>query len=147
MCDILYVYKEGLYTNHNMQNYACAVHAGYETSNDVELQIHFGDGLIRAYSNDIRWRMVHQRCILALSYTTIANNLNVDLSTVHRTVKLFEETGGVYSIQGYHESIEKSLTSCDKFAILESVVETPLLYLSEIQQDKHRYTNQSANYL
>lgn len=89
----------------------------------------------RAYSSDIQWRMVHQRCILGLSYITIAKNLNVDPSTVQRTIKLFEETGGVYSIQGYRESTEKSLTSCDKFTILETVVENPSLYLSEIQQD------------
>ena len=39
----------------------------------------------KAYSKDIRWRrrMIHQRCDLGLFYKTIAENLNVDPSTVY----------------------------------------------------------------
>lgn len=79
----------------------------------------------KAYSSDIRWRMVHQRCVQGLPYSKIALNLNVDPSTVQRTVKLFEETTTVCSIQGYCETTEKVLTIHDKFAILEAIVENP----------------------
>lgn len=72
----------------------------------------------KAYSGDMRWRMVYQRCIQGLSYTNIASNLNVDPSTVHRTVKLFEETGTICSIQGYRETSNKVLTIHDELAIL-----------------------------
>ena len=50
------------------------------------------------YSSDIRWRMVYQRCQMGLSYHEIGKRWNVDPSTVHRTVQLFEETGEVFSI-------------------------------------------------
>lgn len=72
----------------------------------------------KAYSGDMRWRMVYQRCIQGFSYTNIASNLNVDPSTVHRTVKLFEETGTICSIQGYRETSNKVLTIHDELAIL-----------------------------
>ena len=36
----------------------------------------------RAYSSDLRWRMVYQRSLLGLSYNQIASYLNVDPSTV-----------------------------------------------------------------
>ena len=45
----------------------------------------------KAYSSDMRWRMVYQRCVLGLSYREIGEKLTVDLSTVHRTVKLRQE--------------------------------------------------------
>ncbi len=35
----------------------------------------------KAYSSELRWRMVHQRCMLGLSYREISGNLNVDPST------------------------------------------------------------------
>ena len=37
--------------------------------------------------------MVYQRCMLNLPNAEVARNLNVDPSTVCRTVKLFEDTG------------------------------------------------------
>ena len=60
-----------------------------------------------AFSSDLRWRMVHQKCMLGLSYRVVGQNLNVDPSTVYRTVKLFEETGTVFSYQGCRENKEK----------------------------------------
>jgi len=71
--------------------------------------------------------MVYQRCILELPCTEVARNLNVDPSTVYRTVQLFEETGTVCSIQGYHESPFKKLTPHDEFAILDVILDQPQL--------------------
>ena len=39
------------------------------------------------YGADIRWRTVHQRLMNGLTYEQIAVNLNVDPSTVRRTIK------------------------------------------------------------
>ena len=88
----------------------------------------------RTYSNDLRWRMVHQRSVLGLTYRHLANNLNVDPSTVQRTVQLFEETGTTYSIQGYHHNTTKKLNVDEEVAVIEAVVENPALYLSDLQQ-------------
>ena len=89
---------------------------------------------LRAYSNDLRWRMVHQRSVLGLTYCQVANNLNVDPSTVQCTVQLFEETGITYSIQCYHHNTTKKLSADEEVAIIEAVVESPALYLSDLQQ-------------
>ena len=60
--------------------------------------------------------MMYQRCMLNLPNAEVARNLNVDLSTVCRTVKLFEDTGTVYNIQGYHESPFKKLRTHDELS-------------------------------
>ena len=46
-----------------------------------------------AYSDDLRWRMVYQYEALNLTCDTVAANLNVDPSTVCRTLQLFRRTG------------------------------------------------------
>jgi len=48
-----------------------------------------------AYSSDIRWRIVHQVIGLEKTYRDVAINLNVDPSTVQRTVDHFMQTGDV----------------------------------------------------
>ena len=48
-----------------------------------------------AYSEELRWRIVYQKEGMGLSYTEVAKNLSVDLSTVKRVVKLFNNTGNV----------------------------------------------------
>ena len=63
----------------------------------------------RAYSNDLSWRMVWLREVLDYTYENDARNLNVDVSTVWKVVKLFrdymvqlirmEAGGGKYSIR------------------------------------------------
>ena len=70
---------------------------------------------------------------MGLPYRKIAENLNVDYSTVCRTVKLFEDTGSMNSIQGFHEITSKKLDSHDKMVILEAVLDCPSMYLHELQ--------------
>ena len=70
---------------------------------------------------------------MGLSYAEVATRLNVDPTTVSRTVKLFEETGTVCSIQGYHENAWKKLSSQDELAIIEAVLDNPPMYLHELQ--------------
>jgi transposase len=48
-----------------------------------------------AYSPDLRWRMVWQTEVLGIRYKDVASHLNVDITTVWRTVKLFRQTGDV----------------------------------------------------
>ena len=72
----------------------------------------------------------------------IARRLNVDRSTVSRTIQLFEETGTVCSIQGYHENIFKKLSAYDELTIIEAIVNQPSLYLHELQ---HKVINTTGN--
>ena len=97
----------------------------------------------KAYSSDLRWRMAHQRSLLGLTYRQVASNLNVDPSTVQRTVQLFEETGTVCSIQGYHFNTTKKLTVHEELAVINAVVDNPAMYLSDLQQHVLHSTGKS----
>ena len=92
-----------------------------------------------AYDEDLRWRMVYQRYGLELhvGYRKIAENLNVDPSTVQGTIQLFETTGTVSKAEHPkgHGHPFKKLTQIDEFLILELVLERPGIYLTEIQQE------------
>ena len=39
-------------------------------------------GRTKAYDDELRWRIVYQRYAMDLNYREIANNVNVDTSTV-----------------------------------------------------------------
>ena len=49
----------------------------------------------KAYSVDLRWRVVYQRIAINLPFNDIARNLNIATSTAYRTYMLFERTGQV----------------------------------------------------
>ena len=49
----------------------------------------------RAYSDDLKWRVVYQHLIMGLTYQQIAKNLSVDTSTVWRAVEKFQAEGTV----------------------------------------------------
>jgi len=93
-----------------------------------------------AYSEDIRHRMVYQAVGLRKSYRQIASTLNVDPSTVQRTVKLFEETGSIQKRQ-YPSNIENTkLTEFAKMFIITLVIEKPGIYLHEVKDILYEYT-------
>ena len=50
---------------------------------------------VRAYHDDLKWRIVHQRKVLGFSYKKIAENLGVDVSTAWKIVQHFQNTGTV----------------------------------------------------
>ena len=59
-------------------------------------------------------------------------NLNVDHSTVYRTVKLFEEKGSVDCILGFIENTNKKIDVHNEMVILETVLDCPFMYLHEL---------------
>ena len=75
--------------------------------------------------------MVYQRFMSGLTYEQIAANLNVDPSTVQRTVRKFEENGTVEARK--HEG-EEALTVYDELLIIQSVLGNPSIYLHELQR-------------
>ena len=90
-----------------------------------------------AYSDDniIRWRMVWQKQVLGYTYATVAANLNVDQATVWRIVKLFGETGQVRKRAYPKERAYRKLTRLLELLILHLVLDSPGIYLREIQQE------------
>ena len=85
-----------------------------------------------AYSNDLWWRMVWQREVLGYKYQVVAQNLNVDLSTVWRIVKLFRNLGSVDK-KHYSQSISQKLTPPLELYLLNGVLMNLGIYLREIQ--------------
>ena len=77
--------------------------------------------------------MIYQAKALGKSYRVIAEAVNVDPSTVCRTIALFDETGGV-SKRKHPENVgTKKLTEVDKLTILAVVLEKPGIYLHEVK--------------
>ena len=90
-----------------------------------------------AYSDDLRWRMVWQREVQGLTLERVANNLSVDVSTVHRIVQKFDETGTVskkkYSIENRHQL--QKLNKAVQLTVLHLILQRPSTYLWELQQE------------
>ena len=89
----------------------------------------------RAYSNDLRWRMVWQKEVLDYTYEKVARNLNVDVSTVWRIVKLFRDYGAVDKKHYSRSDTSKKLTPPLELLLLHTVMMNPGIYLREIQQN------------
>ena len=88
-----------------------------------------------AYSDDLRWRMVYQYEALNLTYDTIAANLNIDSSTVSRTVLLFRRTGHMTKKSYDASNLPRELTNTVQLIILQTVLERPGILLHEIQAE------------
>jgi len=86
-----------------------------------------------AYGEDLRWRIIWQKEGLGLNNDGIAHNLNVDKSTVHRTLQLFLSTGTVSKSPYPKHKTARKLTDPAKLFILHLVLEKPGITLYEIQ--------------
>ena len=49
----------------------------------------------KAYSFDLRWRVVWQRIAMELSYRDVANRFYITVGTAYNTFQLFQRTGSV----------------------------------------------------
>jgi len=87
------------------------------------------------YAEDLRWSMIWQSEALGLSYGKIAQNLNVEKSTVCRTLQLFHTTGNVMKEEYLRENGFRKLTSPAQLFILQLTLEKPGIYLHEIQTE------------
>ena len=88
-----------------------------------------------AYSEDLRWRMVWQSEALGCSYGTIAKNLNVDKSTICRTIQLFYSTGTVTKCAYLKDCAARKLSKPAQLFILHLVIKQPGIYLYKIQKE------------
>lgn len=89
----------------------------------------------KAYTTDLRWRMVYQREALGLSYHVIGRNLGVDSSTVYRTVKLYTTTGSVDKRRYNTANLPRKLTDSTQFFIMHLVLIQPGIMLHEIKRE------------
>ena len=89
----------------------------------------------KAYSEDLRWRIVWQRESLGKSCKEVATNLGVDPATVSRIVTRFRETGHVQKKSHPPRRAFRKLTSGVEMAILHIVLQRPGIYLHEIVRE------------
>ena len=87
-----------------------------------------------AYSTDLRWRMVYQIDGLQFSYSKVAQNLGVDVSTVKRVLKTFRRTGVVAKKTYPKDKSFRKITTVIQFFILDLTLRMPGIYLHEIQK-------------
>ena len=89
----------------------------------------------RAYSDDLRWRIVYKRRALGLPYREIAANLCVDVSTVCRTVRLFERTGNVSKKKYNAANLPRKLTDFIQLLIIQLVIQHVGINLTDIRRE------------
>ena len=78
--------------------------------------------------------MVYQVEMQRKSCREVGENLNVNASTVCRTVALFNDTGTVDKRKHPPNSGTAVLTDIDKLIIIETISERPDIYLREITE-------------
>ena len=79
--------------------------------------------------------MIYQREALRLTYWEVARNLNVDSSTVWRTVDLFHRTGSVTKKKYDSANLPRKMTDVVQFLLLQLILERPGIYLRELQAE------------
>ena len=88
-----------------------------------------------AYGEELRWRIVWQKEALGYSDTVIAQNLNIDKSTVYRILQLFFNTGTVSKRQYPKDKSARKLTDPAQLLVLHLAMERPGIKLQEIQEE------------
>ena len=88
----------------------------------------------KAYSTDLRWRIVWQRIAMGLTFRNVASNLSISIGTVHNIYKLFEQTGEVDPKKPCRRPEQAKLDSYYQLLIIGIVLENPTMYLGEVCQ-------------
>ena len=72
---------------------------------------------------------------MGLTFPDVAKNLNIAVSTAHRTFSLFEQTGTVEPASRNLSRVEtRALDQHGELYIIGLVLDSPTLYLGEIVQ-------------
>ena len=95
----------------------------------------------KAYSTDLRWRIVYQRLGMELPFHKIAKNLNIATSTAHRIFKGFENDGEVQAAKQGMRPEMRALDEHSELLIIGLILENPTLYLDELVQEVSELTS------
>ena len=90
-------------------------------------------GRRKAYSSDIRWRIIYQRVGMGLTFPDIARRLNIALSTAHRIFSIFECNGTVEPATRNTSRLQmRVLDQTGELYVIGLILHSPTLYLGEI---------------
>jgi transposase len=95
----------------------------------------------KAYSVDVRWRVVYQRIGMALPFYKIAKNLSIATSTAHRLFQKFASSGDVRAVQRSCRPELRALDEHSELIIIGLILESPTLYLDEVVQEVKEITS------
>ena len=85
------------------------------------------------YSVDLRWRAVWLYLIRRMSYAEIADILFMSQRSVQRYVALYQSSSDVEPRKQRHGP-EQLLSEFEQITVLQSMIDTPGIYLTELQQ-------------
>ena len=88
----------------------------------------------KAYTSDIRWRIVYQRMAMGLCFADIAKNLNIATSTACRTYHQFESTGEIQAIRHDSRPDLRVLDEHSELILIGIILNEPSIYLEELCQ-------------
>ena len=88
----------------------------------------------KAYTSDIRWRIVYQRMAMGLCFADIAKNLNIATSTACRTYHQFESTGEIQAIRHDSRPDLRVLNEHSELILIGIILNEPSIYLEELCQ-------------
>lgn len=123
-----------LRSSHSTGKYNIALSGKFE----FEIAMSYEKCRTKAYSDDIRWRVVYQRKALDYSLEKVATCLGISVATVYRIEQMFDETGSIEKRKYPMDHGPSKLTYNDKLLILELVLERPGIYLNEIGHELER---------
>ena len=90
-------------------------------------------GRRKAYSLDIRRRIIYQRVGMGLTFPDIARRLNIAFSTAHRIFSIFERNGTVEPATRNTSRLQmRVLDQPGELYIIGLILHSPTLYLGEI---------------
>ena len=103
-------------------------------------------GRKKAYTADIRWRIVYQRLALELTFEEIATRLNIATSTAHRIYHQFELTGDIRPVSRSEPRPDtRALDEHNELIIIGVILNNPTLYLDELCQTTLALTDVSVS--
>ena len=107
------------------------IHLNFQAGS-LKLKMSAEPGRKRAYSVDIRWRVVYQRIGMELHFHEIANRLNIATSTAHRIYQQFARTGDVEPARRKARPELRALDEHNELLVIGIIMENPTVYLEEI---------------
>ena len=114
---------------------ACALHRQWtrHSNRRWEKTTSAEPGRRKAYSSDIRWRIIYQCVEIGLTFPDIARRLNIALSTAHRIFSIFERYGTVEPATRNTSRLQmRVLDQPGELYVIGLILHSPTLYLGEI---------------
>lgn len=99
----------------------------------------------KAYSEDLRWRVIWLHFLQNKSVKDISKQLYLSESSIERYIHLFNRTGDIAPKSQRHGPLP-AMREFEKVILLQTLLNTPNLYLHEVQEELHDITGSLYDY-